>query len=588
MRRMQRTLWRGTAAPIFPLRVWPRAALVGAVSALWLVGCSLMPQNSADLRIDEVQRALLPMARVALDTGQMETAKRLYQRLLDVDPDSFDARMGLGNVAFKDRRSADAVRWYLSALVHAGTASERHDALLWHGRSALDDGQLQAARRSFQLLVDERESAPATSVAWALNGIGLTRLLDGDILGAIEAMEQAVQQAGDEKMFADNLERALNMLAELRAEGAEDGSRAATITPTASEVLPETAQPAARTDVAATETAVVAPPPAVDRAEQPRASTLPTATAAESPPAAASEPATDEGAVELGATSDPAPAQDVQAEMEAAEPDSQFAAVDETAATNGAEEAPEQMTVADQTAEESAPVDNGPGETPAPDQQGQQGDETAAATPSAINPAAVAEPEPAEPPPPAVPLIAPPPPTEAGYVLQSEDGPLVQMGAFAVRSTAESLAEVVGAATDATIEVVESNDLYRVLIGPLASEAALDVLAEDLGRHGYRIAREPAQAASATAGFDASAVPRRGFVLVEDGQRFLQLGAFEARDSADDLAFELADVTGQAVTVAESWRDDVAVYRVRIGPLASDDALAEMVAALASAGYEID
>lgn len=543
MRWMQRTHWWGAAAPTSIVR----AALVGAAAACFSFGCSLMPQNSGDLRIDEVQRALLPMARVALDTGQLETAKRLYQRLLEVDPESFDARMGLGNVAFKDRRSTDAARWYLAALTSASTASERYDALLWHGRSALDDGQLQEARRSFQALVDERERAPATSVAWALNGIGLTLLLDGDILGAIKAMEQAVQQAGDEKMFADNLERALNMLADLRAGEGDDS--VATLSPTPSEIVPETPQAPAQPPVAATEPPTVTEPPAADLTEP----TLPP-------------------------------------ETETVEPNSQVAAVEEASedvaepAEVRDEEITEPAAVADQSVLQPPPTVQDPSSETAA--TAQQGDETATTVDQvsiadALEPSEppTALPSTSTPPPP-----APPPPTEAGYVLQSGDGSLVQMGAFAVRSSAEAFAKGVGEATDAPIEVVESNGFYRVLIGPLASEAALDAVERDLARQGYYITRDSTPSVAK----DRFVMPQSGFVLVEDDQRFLQLGAFEARGSADNLASKLADVTGDAVAVAESRRNGVPIYRVRIGPFASDDELAEMVATLTSVGYEID
>ena len=543
MRRMQRTHWWGVAAPTSIVR----AALVSAAAACLFVGCSLMPQNSGDLRIDEVQRALLPMARVALDTGQLETAKRLYQRLLEVDPESFDARMGLGNVAFKDRRSTDAARWYLAALTSASTASERYDALLWHGRSALDDGQLQEARRSFQALVEERERAPATNVAWALNGIGLTLLLDGDILGAINAMEQAVQQAGDEKMFADNLERALNMLADLRAGEGDDS--VATLSPTPSEIVPETPQALAQPSVAATEPPTVTEPPAADLTEP----TLPT-------------------------------------ETETVEPDAQVVAAQEASedvaepAEVRDEEITEPAAVADQSVLQPPPTVQDPSSETAA--TAQQGDETATTVDQvsiadALEPSEppTALPSTSTPPPP-----APPPPTEAGYVLQSGDGSLVQMGAFAVRSSAEAFAKGVGEATDAPIEVVESNGFYRVLIGPLASEAALDAVERDLARQGYYITRDSTPSVAK----DRFVMPQSGFVLVEDDQRFLQLGAFEARGSADNLADKLAEVTGDAVAVAESRRNGVPIYRVRIGPFASDDELAEMVATLTSVGYEID
>ena len=169
------------------------AAAPCLAAMIFAAACSLVPDQQS-LGVDEVERALLPIARVALETGQFETAERLYRRLLDVDPESHSARMGLGDVAFKDRRSEDAAQWYLAAQTSATIPEELYDALLWHGRAALEDGQLTAARRSFERLAATGEEAPTIDTAWALNGIGLTLLLEGDLEGAARYMEQAVRK----------------------------------------------------------------------------------------------------------------------------------------------------------------------------------------------------------------------------------------------------------------------------------------------------------------------------------------------------------------------------------------------------------
>ena len=597
---MLRTRWLGfEALVLFAVRV----ALVG-VAAAWLVGCSLMPQNSGNLRIDEVQRALLPMASVALDTGQLETAKRLYQRLLDVDPDSFDARMGLGDVAFKGRRSTDAARWYLAALANASAPSQRHEALLWHGRAALEDGQIEAARRSFQQLVDQREHAPAINVAWGHNGIGLTLLLDGDLVGAIDAMEQAVQRAPDEKMFADNLDRALGMLAELRVESSAPVAPLASSSPAAvAEPAPRTAQepiaiaePVAVEPVATAEPVaiepvaiepvaiepVVEPPAAVAAVQQAPPTTVVEALEEPPTPTLAEEPAAEErthdadepAAVATGEPVPPTePATAVVDADEIAEPD--VAAIElepALAATQPALPAPQPAPPATQP--EPAPRDV--------EQQSQPEDRVALGTDTPIleEPAtsAVAKLEPA----------TPPPAPESGYLLRRDDRLFVQMGAFAVRSTAEMLATLLDDATDENIQVIENDQFYRVRIGPIASEETLDALVQDLEANGYRIERMSTNAESAVEDDVPTPSGLTGFVIVEDSQRFLQLGAFEARATADSLAATLRNLTEETITVAEVQRDDMVVYRVRVGAVESDESLADLIAVLTAVGYEID
>ena len=186
------------------------------VLAILAPACSLMPAKSEYVRAQQMEDAVLPMAATALEAGQVETARRLYVRLLDVDPESVRARMGLGDVALRERETAAAARWYLAALAHTEAPLQRHAALLAHGRAALAAGQLKAARESFTRLTNPKENAPRESVAWGHNGMGLTLLLEGDLTGAVAAMERAVLHVPEEERFQGNLNRALAMLGGIR------------------------------------------------------------------------------------------------------------------------------------------------------------------------------------------------------------------------------------------------------------------------------------------------------------------------------------------------------------------------------------
>lgn len=178
-----------------------------------VVACSLTP--GPDAGTANIGEAVLPMANAALASGQNETARRLYSRLLAVMPDSFDARMGLARVSMADRDPEQAATWYLSAVVHAASADERHAALLAHGRAALAAGQHGEALRSFRTLADRKEGATGALAAWGFNGIGVVRWLEGDPRSAVAAIEQAIVRNPDEPAFESNLNAATKMLGTL-------------------------------------------------------------------------------------------------------------------------------------------------------------------------------------------------------------------------------------------------------------------------------------------------------------------------------------------------------------------------------------
>ena len=172
-----------------------------------------MPPEGERLRVERIEQALLPMARTALDAGQAATARRLYSRLLEVDPDSIGARMGLGDVALADRDPGQAATWYLAALAHAVAPAERHAAMLSHGRAALADADVEAARQSFLRLTDPAENASRSHVAWGFNGTGVILLLQGKPVEAVAAMERAVLLDPGEPRFRANLARAARIAA---------------------------------------------------------------------------------------------------------------------------------------------------------------------------------------------------------------------------------------------------------------------------------------------------------------------------------------------------------------------------------------
>ena len=553
-----------------------------------------MPERSEQLRIEEVERALLPMASVAVDTGQLETAQRLYRRLLDVSPESFEAHMGLGDVAFKNRRSEDAAQWYLGALALAERPEDRHQALLWHGRATLEGGQLESARRSFMQLTETREQASLRDLAWAFNGIGLTKLLDGDLDGAVAAMQRAVRQAPSEPMFAENLNRALGMLAEQqRAIGPQRRARSvAQSAPVALADLPVTEptvrSPAAPSAAAATSVPratvpaseqprrTVAAVPAPPREQPPRRRAEPEATlqwlnepslpgAASAPPAVPT-PAPETPPAPLPRPAAPAPAvaqPDVAESVVAPQPDS-----------------PRRVDWLD---------DSTKGDSTNPRT------ETIDVAPDAVPPQAdVAN---------VAPVATQTPPVRqvlgAGVVRREGRQAFVEIGAFETFGAADAAAQRLAAVAGNAAHVVLVRSLYRVRIGPLASEARLGTVVRAMANQGYVVREMPdaqgsaerTAAAPGGAGLPASPPPRAqpgGFIVEEGGRRFLQLGAFGTQEAARELASDLRGRTRQPVLVEQVQRGAGTLHRVRIGPLANEQTVADLQAEMAAAGYAVE
>ena len=584
-----------------------------AVAAAFVSACSLLPENSERLRIEEIERALLPMASVAVDTGQFETAQRLYRRLLDVSPDSYEAHMGLGDVAFKDRRSEDATQWYLGALNLAQNTADRHQALLWHGRASLEAGQLESARRSFLQLTETREQASLRDLAWAFNGVGLTRLLAGDLDGAVTAMRRAVRQAPNEPMFAENLDRALGMLAEQqRAIGPQRRARTVAQSP-----------PVALADLPATTSAPAAAPPPpspLPRNEpppvvRPAAPVVrPTAPAPTAYAASAEQSAPRRSVTAPQSRPQPRPGATVQWQNEpsaAALADTPSTA--SAASTEPRESADFRPTTDSRPSAATPPrqVPSAPAAVPAtlptpspvaarpttpalvgaePEsrsrvewQSGAPARDSARSEPASVH---------------ATPAATPLPPAQAlapGIVRREGPQVSVEIGAFETFAAADATAQRLAAVAGHAAHVVLVRSLYRVRIGPLASEAALGNVVAALAGHGYAVREAPGgvgRVAASGGPVSTGAAPPRsrggGFIVEEGGRRFLQLGAFGTHEAARELASDLRGRTRQPVLVEEVHRGAGTLHRVRIGPLANEQTVADLRAEMSAAGYAVD
>lgn len=481
------------------------------------VACSLLPRGDQQVGVAPLAKAVLPVAQTALDAGQVETAKRLYQRLLDVDPQSFRARMGLGQVAHQQRDADQAMRWFLAALAHAKTTTQRHDALLQHARAALDAGQLDHAQGSFARLTDPQEAASNEHVAYGLNGVGITLLLSGDLRRAVTLLEQAVERLPSDQNLRGNLSLALEMLAE---------------------------QVVGRADT-------VEPVPAGDGQTAPGTVALPR-----------SGP---EG------------------------PNTQSAADRIERAVARFEQAAERLASAPKPTQQPTAAEVGTAAPPAPP------------PPEAEQPTPALPPEAEEQPPPAPPAH-PPRPASPGFLVIENEGPFVQMGAYAEASKAHTLAMSLRRLTEQPVLVAEGGGLHRVRIGPLKTQQALQALAGALRDAGYgdvRMSTPSAQSdkpepparnpvAEAAARQAAKGQPLTAFVVTAGGEKFLQIGAFGAHETAAARADEVRGLLVVDVRVVDgALPNGKPVHRVRVGPLGTDADLATVVEALTAAGYRV-
>ena len=591
-----------------------------------LAACSLLPLDAdrgRSIRIERIENAVAPMARAALSAGQIETARRLYQRLLEADPASVAARTGLGTVAMAARDPAQAVVWYQSAVAHAGDPVERHAALLAHGRAAVAAGDLEAARRSFTVLADPRENAPSEHAAWALNGLGTVCLLEGDPDCAVASVERAALRDPNEPALRRNLAFVLKTQShyrELEVEATEDGMPVTATAPTAPEVDARHVEPRS---------------PEMDEATVP----VTTGSEREAPPAVADETVAASSPESVPeALPDPLPPAVAVAEEDAAAPAEEpaSAVADETAVAPSPESAPEALpdplppavAVAEEdaaapaeertsaVADETVAASSQDAAAPAEERTSAVADETVAASSPESAPEALSDPLPpavavaeedavataveltadalhdaAPSAPEASPLPAIPAPEDASpaaspyagealaggfFVARTPDGgEFVQVAAFALPSSAHDMAAELRGVSGHPVVVEEADvggaALHRVKIGPVPNADERDLLAAVLVANGYGVVGPATASAQELVLADEATVQDAPLVVEEDGRTYLQAGAYAEYYAADALAYELRELSGYPVAISELARDgDTPLYRVRVGPVEED------------------
>ena len=501
-----------------------------------------------------MEDAVVPMAATALEAGQLETARRLYRRLLVVDADSVQARMGLGDVAMREQETEAAARWYSSALVRADEPAERHAALLAHGRAALSAGQLEAARTSFTRLADPAENASRSSAAWGHNGVGLTLLLEGDLRGGVAAMERAVLHAPEEERFRGNLDRALAILRDLPASATETTTDAV-VEGIAEGIVEDTGEGASRD--------VVDHPP--DKTTFPD-ETEPLPNGIENAPVEIAE-------IENAQIEN---AQIENIEIENAEIEN--AEIENAEIENFEIENAEIAIEIEEVVDTALPMDSAEGSTT----------RATESTPTREDAPAIAEmeaPRAVSPPPPVQPLLPEPPvggnlnSRTRAYVVTEDGMHFLQFGAFSERANAETLVALITGLTEQRVRITDTETgagarLHRVRVGPIASEQVLLETMATFEAGGYSMAN-PLQSSAPRA-------PEAGLedgstmaILVRaEGEQFLQAGAFAERSTAEAVAGELRELTELPVRISVVDRaDDPPLHRVRVGPIGSDDPL---------------
>lgn len=487
-----------------------------------LAACTIVPPRPDTLRVDRIEDAVLPMASAALTAGQVETARRLYTRLLDVDAESVEARMGLGDVAMAMREHRQAANWYLAAVGHARQPVERHAAVLAHGRAALTAGDLDAARASFERLTLPGENASRQSVAWGFNGIGVVSLLEGNPRAAVAALEQAVLRIPGESRFQGNLDRALRLAAGYTPP--EDGKPDAPQPPVPAEPQPPpvAVEPAPVAPDGVPVSAPGAKPPEPSLEPESRPEPLPDPEPRpDTPPAAAPTPT-------------PPPEPDPTPPPEAA-----------PVADPPQEPAPQP------SARPGPAVDEKSASEPAPEDEPSETLEslTAATRTDAPDAPAAADP--------ALPSLAD---LTGAFVVHTDDGAFVQVGAYAVEAHAADIAARLRAATELPVRVDGGGGdrLFRVRIGPVPPAGLPEPL-------------RTRRIGAADGGTAAGTPPLR---IVENGLTYVQLGAYRDYDAAAAVALEHETRTGRPAQVSKaSTGGGEPVYRVRIGPLPAGDPL---------------
>ncbi len=119
--------------------------------------------------------------------GDPATAKKEFERALELDPTQKFARQGLGSVAVAEGRYDDAIADYEAALVLDPGFAEVHNKLANLHAARGEAGEAKAAWKRAM------EAAPADYHAWMNMGAVLS--MEGDLAGAAELLAGAVKRA---------------------------------------------------------------------------------------------------------------------------------------------------------------------------------------------------------------------------------------------------------------------------------------------------------------------------------------------------------------------------------------------------------
>ena len=160
----------------------------------------------------------------------------------------------------------------------------------------------------------------------------------------------------------------------------------------------------------------------------------------------------------------------------------------------------------------------------------------------------------------------------AGFPVERSDGVYVQMGAFGSAKNAKALVERLRLSGVDNVRVAppmdERDGFHRVLVGPGLAEARRSLRERNSTRR-----KQP----SGNTGV-------KGFVVRYGGMRYIQVGAFGTRWRAHRLMDGLRRQSIGAVVHDETQPDGWNLYKVRVGPLETDQAVAEAKRQLAGAG----
>ena len=169
------------------------------------------------------------------------------------------------------------------------------------------------------------------------------------------------------------------------------------------------------------------------------------------------------------------------------------------------------------------------------------------------------------------------------------------MGAYKVYASAVGLASQLRELTSEQVFIVEGPLLHRVRIGPIPSQSALAALSDALEAAGLgRLRAGPAaaeQEAEAEDPFPNSptAWSGRPLVFTSEAGRFMQFGAYRAREKAEALALRLQELLEVPVFVMEAQlASGDLVHRVRAGPIESDATYRALSSAAESLGFLMD